>query len=187
MPVPRLTIDNCACFIIDVQERLLPDIHEHERFVAGCSFMTKVANILQLPTVMTEQVTRVFGPTHADVKDHLPTGTPVFEKSRFSGCIDPVAAWLDETDRPNIIVWGIEAHICVLQTTLDLLNSGRQVFVVTDAISAGEPDQIPTAFRRMEQAGAVLTGCVSAAYELMGDGKHERFKDCLQHVKQLRG
>ncbi len=85
-----------------------------------------------------------------------------------------------------MIVVGMEAHICIMQTTLDLLDRGYAVFLVTDAISNGEPDQIEPVFRRMEQAGAVLTGAVSAAYELMGDGKHPAFKGCLDLVKVVR-
>ncbi len=186
MPTPRMTPDQSALFIIDVQENLLSDIHESKQMVQRCSFMTQVANHLELPILITEQVKRVFGPTHSDIASHLPDTTVVHEKSRFSGCIDPIIAELDTLNRPNILLVGMEAHICIMQTTLDLIDRGYNVFLVTDAISNGEPDQLEPAFRRMEQAGAVPTGAVSAAYELMADAKHPAFKTCLNLVKNVR-
>lgn len=186
MPVPRMTPDNSAILIVDVQTNLLPDIKNADRMVKRCSFMTQVAVNLELPLIITEQVKRVFGPTHPDIADHLPESLPIFEKSRFSACITPVEARLREIGRPNIIVVGMETHICILQTTLDLLNRGNAVFLVTDAISNGEPDQIGPAFERMSRAGAILTGAVSAAYELMADAEHPAFKKCLNLVKSIR-
>ncbi len=186
MGVARMDVERSVLFIVDVQTKLLADIHEAERLVERCSFMTQVAVKLGLPIVLTEQVKRVFGPTHEDIERFLPTDLPIFEKSRFSGCIEPVDARLRELGRPTVIVVGMEAHICIMQTTLDLLDRGYAVFLVTDAISGGESDQIEPAFRRMVQAGAVLTGAVSAAYELMGDGKHPAFKGCLDLVKVVR-
>ena len=186
MTVSRMTPDNSVLFIIDVQTNLLPDIINADRMVQRCSFMTQVAVNLNLPIIITEQVKRVFGPTHPDIAAHLPGNVPIFEKSRFSGCIDPVEARMREISRPNIIVVGMETHICILQTTLDLLNRGNAVFLVSDAISNGEPDQIAPAFERMKQAGAILTGAVSAAYELMADAKHPAFRKCLNLVKSIR-
>ena len=186
MAAPRLTIDSTACFIIDVQQNILPDMHDHERLVDRCAFVATVAGVLGLPTVLTEQVTRVFGRTADAVSLALPGDTARFEKSQFSGCVSPVLDWLGAQSRQNVVVAGIEAHICVMQTTLDLLDRGFQVFLVTDAISSGEADQTPHALRRMEQAGAILTGCVSMAYELLRDAKHPQFKACLEPVKRLR-
>lgn len=186
MGVARLKIEDTALFIVDVQTKLLSVTHESERLVERCSFMTRVAVNLDLPIVLTEQVRRVFGPTHAAIADYLPSDLPNFEKSQFSGCIEPVDERLRELGRRNVLVVGMEAHICILQTTLDLLERGYGVFLVTDAISGGEPDQLEPVFRRMEQAGAVLTGAVSAAYELMGDARHPAFKGCLDLVKVVR-
>jgi len=186
MPLPRMIPDRCALFIVDVQTNLLPDIYEADRMVRRCAFMTRVAVELGLPIVVTEQVRKVFGPTHPSVAEHLPADLPIVEKSRFSGCVGAITARLREIARPDVLVVGMEAHICVLQTTLDLLDRGNGVFLVTDAISSGEPDQIEPAFRRMERGGATPTGAVSAAYELMADAKHPAFKRCLEEVKAVR-
>ena len=86
----------------------------------------------------------------------------------------------------DILVCGVEAHVCVQQTVLDLLASGRQPFLLTDAISAGRPDQIAPAFRRMERAGATPSGVLGAAYELLGDAAHPQFRAVLGIVKTLR-
>lgn len=186
MVTARLTPESTACLLIDVQDLILPDMHEQERLVDACTFLAQVARTLSLPTLVTEQVKRVFGPTAPAIKQALPSETPVIEKSQFSGCVDPVTQWLERTGRKNLIVAGIEAHICILQTSLDLLQRGIQVFLVSDAISAGEPDQIEVAIRRIEQAGGITTGCVSLTYELLSDARHPAFKTCLEFVKRIR-
>ncbi len=186
MPIPRLIPQECTLLIIDVQVKLLPDIFHGERMAKRCAFMAQVASELDIPVILTEQVTRVFGPTYPAILDNLPEGTPIFEKSRFSALIGPVEERLREINRPYVIVVGMEAHICILQTVLDLLSRKNRVFVVSDCISSGESDQISPAFRRMEQAGAIVTGSISATYELMADSKHPSFRGLLAGVKRIR-
>lgn len=186
MPIPRLIPQECTLLIIDVQVKLLPDILHGERMARRCAFMAQVASRLDIPVILTEQVKRVFGPTHPAILENLPENTPVYEKSRFSALIEPVEERLRGINRPYVIVVGMEAHICILQTVLDLLSRKNQVFVVSDCISSGEPEQISPAFRRMEQAGAIVTGSISASYELMADSKHPAFRSLLDGVKQIR-
>ena len=88
--------------------------------------------------------------------------------------------------RGTVLVCGIEAHVCVLQTTLDLLAGGRLPFLCTDCISAGQATQIAPAMQRMQTAGATPTGTLSAIYELLGDATHPSFKACLELVKGIR-
>jgi hypothetical protein len=85
-----------------------------------------------------------------------------------------------------VLVCGIEAHVCVLQSVLDLVAAGWTVFHATDAISAGQADQVEPAFRRMERAGSLPTGTLGAMYELVGDAADVRFKDILALAKQVR-
>lgn len=187
MSIAGLTTDNSCCLIIDVQERIINEMYQPENLLNGCRFIGNIARELNLPAMVTEHVSRVFGATSDLVLKTLAPDTPIIQKSRFSACIDPVCSWLEKhTARPNVIVCGIEAHICVLQTSLDLLKSGYCVWLVNDAVSAGEPEQIAPAIRRLENTGAITTGCVSLAYEMMRDGNHEKFKSCLKYVKELR-
>ena len=85
----------------------------------------------------------------------------------------------------NIYLYGIEAHVCVLQTTLDLLREGYAVYLVNDGVSSMRAHDRDTAIKRLEAAGAVSTTAESCLYELMGDAKHEKFKACLPLVKEL--
>jgi nicotinamidase-related amidase len=87
--------------------------------------------------------------------------------------------------RTSVLICGVEAHVCVLQTVLDLQASGRQAFVCTDAVSASQHEQIQPAYQRMTRAGASLTGVLSAMYELMEDSTHPSFRACLELAKAV--
>jgi nicotinamidase-related amidase len=108
------------------------------------------------------------------------------EKTRFSACVELVEEQLQTWRRNSVLICGIEAHVCVLQTVLDLQAAGRQCFVCTDAISASQRDQIPHALQRMTRAGAIQTGVMSSLYELLGDAAHPKFRDCLSLAKAIR-
>ena len=93
--------------------------------------------------------------------------------------------WADTAGAVDVLVCGVEAHVCVLQTVLDLAGAGWTVFHATDAISAGQPDQVAPAFRRMERAGALPSGTLGAMYELVADAADPRFRDILALAKQV--
>ncbi len=186
MPLARLKPETTCLLIIDVQERLIGDMLESPRLIERCRFLARCAGVLGIPVAVTEQYVKGLGHTVKPIAEAVPPETPVFEKTRFSACVEPVRDWLQATGRANVLICGIEAHVCVLQTGLDLLHLGKLVFAVSDAISAGEADQIAPAIRRLERAGAVVTGCVSATYELLRDAADPRFRQCLSLVKEIR-
>jgi hypothetical protein len=126
------------------------------------------------------------GPTVASIAGRLPAGTPRVEKTRFSAVVPETERFLRDHRRPTVLVCGVEAHVCVLQTTLDLLARGWSVFLATDAISSGQPDQIGPAFARMHAAGATFTGTLGALYELVGDASDSRFRAILPLAKDVR-
>lgn len=186
MPIPRLRRDSTALLVIDVQERLLPTIAHGEDVAVNCGILLDVADALGLPSLVTEQYVRGLGRTVPGLRERIRPTTPVVEKTRFSAVVPEVTAFLDRHRIGNVLVCGIEAHVCVLQTTLDLLAGGRQVFLATDAISSGQADQVPQAFARLERAGAVRTGTLGATYEMLGDAADPAFKACLAVVKGFR-
>ena len=186
MTIARLKPEDTALLVIDVQERLLPTMPQPDALAENCGVMLRMAEALGLPAAVTEQYPRGLGPTVDTVLQHVSSSTPRIEKTRFSALTEPVEAWLERTGRSTVLVCGIEAHICVLQTVLDLQASGRQAFVVTDAISAGQPAQITPALFRMRDAGAVMTGILSCMYELMRDKEHPAFGACLKLAKAVR-
>lgn len=186
MPIPRLSLERTALLVIDVQERLLPTIHDAEGVVANCSAALELAKVLGMPAVVTEQYTKGLGHSASAIAAAASGHARVFEKTRFSALTPEVDALLSAGRCDDILVCGVEAHVCVQQTVLDLLASGRQPFLLTDAISAGRPDQIAPAFRRMERAGATPSGVLGAGYELLGDAAHPQFRAVLGIVKTLR-
>ncbi|MFM7050772.1 MAG: isochorismatase family protein [Planctomycetota bacterium] len=186
MPIPRLHPSRTALLVIDVQERLLPTIFDADRVVANCAAAIEAAKVLGLPTIVTEQYVKGLGHSSPAIAQAAAGYAATFEKTRFSAFLPEVEALLASRRCDDVLVCGVEAHVCVQQTVLDLLAAGRQPYLLTDAISAGRPDQIPPAFRRMERAGAVPSGVLGACYELLADAANPQFKAVLGVVKTLR-
>jgi nicotinamidase-related amidase len=186
MPIPRLTLERTALLVIDVQEKLLPTIFDGERVVANCAAALELAKVLGLPAIVTEQYVKGLGNSAAPIRIAAGAHAQVVEKTRFSAHTPEVEAMLAARRCDDVLVCGVEAHVCVQQTVLDLLAAGRQPYLLTDAISAGRVDQISPAFRRMERAGAVPSGVLGAAYEILGDAAHPQFRAVLGVVKTLQ-
>jgi nicotinamidase-related amidase len=187
MPIPRMRADQTALLVIDVQERLMPTIDHAQRVINNCAVLLKMAGVLGMPYMITEQYPQGLGRTVHTVASAMTDQSRRIEKTRFSACIDMVHEQLMSWRRGTVLVCGVETHVCVLQTTLDLLATGRQVFIATDATGASQPDQIPPAVERMTRSGAVLTGVISAMYELLGDSSNPSFHLCLDLAKAVRG
>lgn len=185
MALPRMKPESTALLVVDVQERLMPTIADAARVQANCALLARAAGVLGMPVICTEQYVKGLGHTVAPVREALPATAHVIEKTRFSALVDGVRAALRTHRTPNVLVCGVEAHVCVLQTVLDLVGAGWTVFHATDAISAGQPDQVAPAFRRMERAGALPSGTLAAMYELVADAADPRFRDILALAKQV--
>lgn len=185
MPIPRLAIPETALLIVDVQERLMPTIAERQRVCANCATLLRMATELSMPSMVTEQYVKGLGRTVPEVAEAMSNPAARLEKTSFSAAVDLLREQLQRWRRSTVLVAGVEAHVCVLQTVLDLQAHGWQAFYVTDAIAAGQPEQIPFAFERMRSAGALPTGVMSAMYELLGDASHPSFRTCLELTKKM--
>jgi len=183
MAVPRLVLDHAALLVVDVQEKLLPHIHDARPLVQQIGRIIAGAKALGVPVVVTEQYRKGLGPTVPDVADHLGPNLRPHEKLKFSACIQPVLAELAEHDVHSVLVCGIEGHVCILQTCLDLLGSGFLPMVVVDAIGSRRVRDQDVAVHRMIQAGVVPTTVESALFELVQEAGTERFKAVLPVVK----
>ena len=186
MPPPRLRPDDTTLLVIDMQERLLPAIVDRERVINNCVVMLRLVRELNLPFLVTEHYPQGLGRTVEPVSAAMFDPSARIEKTRFSAVVDVVDDLLTSWRRSNVLVCGIETHVCVLQTVLDLQTSGRQAFVVSDAVAAAHRDQGPFALRRMEAAGAVVTGVMSAMYELLGDAAHPARRACVALAKEIQ-
>jgi len=168
--------------VVDVQEKLLPAIHEGEQILENARRMIAAAEVLGVPTLVTEQYPAGLGPTCAGLREALGEA-PVIEKTRFSACVPAVVDKLAELGRPAVVVVGVEAHVCVQQTVLDLLRAGYGPWVCADAVGSRRPLDRDTAIERMRQAGAVVTTTESVIFELLGEAGTELFKRILKIVK----
>jgi hypothetical protein len=182
MHPPRLSARNSALLVVDVQDRLLAVMPDAAGLVRDVGFLLDVANLVQVPARATEQYPQGLGPTTAELARRLPAERPA--KVTFSCCGAPgLLTELRSLGRPTVVVAGMEAHVCVLQTTLDLLAEGMTVFVPVDAIQSRSRIDQETAVRRMERAGAVLTTAEATAFEWLGGSDHPQFKAVSQLVR----
>ena len=185
MPIPRLRAEDTALLVIDLQEKLMPTIVDRQQVTNNAAVLIRMAEVLQMPYLITEQYPLGLGRTVETVANAMPDRSRRVEKTRFSAMVDVVEDELRRWRRSSVIVCGVEAHVCVLQTVLDLHATGRQAFICTDAVSASQREQIGHAFDRMSAAGAIRTGVLSILYELLGDSTHRHFGACLELAKAV--
>lgn len=175
VPIKRLRAETSALVVIDVQDRLLVKVPSAAQLVRNAGFLLDVANLLEVPVLATEQYPKGLGPTTAELARRLPASPPA--KTAFSCC--GAGTFLEELEmlrRPNVVLVGMETHVCVSQTALDLLQAGLHVYLAVDALAARGPVDHDTALRRLEQAGAVPTTVEAVAFEWTADAANPKFK-----------
>jgi hypothetical protein len=169
--------------IVDVQGKLAQLMHDREALFANLQRMVRGAQILELPILWAEQNPRGLGPTIPELTALLVDQQP-HSKMTFSCLGSPgFAAALERSGRKQVLLAGIEAHICVYNTAADLLARGFEVHVVADAVSARVAANREVGIRRMCNAGAVLSSVEMALFEMMQTADHPRFRDIQAIVK----
>ncbi len=168
--------------VIDVQQKLMPLIEEHQRLAWNIGRLVQGAGILKITTSATEQYPQGLGPTIPKLRDQLPR--PILEKSMFS-CREcaSLAKSFHELGCEQIVIAGIETHVCVQQTALDFLSQGFQVFLPVDAVGARHDLDHRTAARRMESAGITLTTVESVLFEWCETSACAEFKEISRLVR----
>ena len=175
MPTPLMRADTSALLIVDLQERLLPHIHGWQRVLGHADWLVQVAQQLGVPVAATEQYPKGIGHTHADIAARLPAGA-TGEKIHFSCVAGDCLPGLPGMERPQIVVCGTEAHVCVLQTVLELAASGKQVFVVAEAVGSRDPEHKALALERMRAHGIQIVCREMVAFEWLGRAGTEQFR-----------
>ncbi len=179
-----LALGEAAFVIIDVQEGFRSVIPDFGVMCANIALFAQGAQILDVPILVTEQYPKGLGRTAEEVLFSLPADLQLIEKTAFSSCgAQNFVKQLNDLNIRQVIVAGIEAHVCVNQTTHDLLNDGFQVHLLTDCISARFTVNREAAFAKMQQSGAVPSTVEMALFELLRDARHEQFKEIQQLVK----
>lgn len=179
----RIARNRAGLVVVDIQERLLPAIHEKERVVANSIRLAKGAAILGLPVFATEQYRKGIGATVPEVAAVVPGFAPM-EKMTFSSCgAEGFVTALEARSVRDVILCGIEAHVCVTQTCLDLLAKGFRVFIAADAISSRTVENHRAGVERMRGAGAVIASTEMLLFELLERAGTDEFKRILPLVK----
>jgi nicotinamidase-related amidase len=170
--------------VVDVQERLADTMIEKERLIDNVKALVHVAKVFRLPVLTTEQ--EKLGETVPELREAL-AGQPKIRKLEFSCCQNAeFSSLLDKPDKRSIIVCGIEAHICVLQTVLDLIANHYPILVIRDAVSSYSIVDRDAAIERMRDSGAVITTTEAVIYELTEKAGTEEFRRILEIVKERR-
>lgn len=169
-----------ALLVIDVQERLLGPVHESAALVRNCEWLVKLAQLLDVPVVASEQYPQGLGPTTATLNDLLDS-QQVHAKTAFS-CLeaDNCAQAFEELGREQFVLCGMEAHVCVLQTAFGLQAAGKQVYVVADAISSRSPQDRDLAIERMAAAGLHIVTKEMVGFEWVRRSDMPQFKTFSQ-------
>ena len=178
-----ITTEDTVLVIIDVQEKLVPAMHDKETLLDNLKKMVKGARILRLPILLTEQNPAGLGPTAPEISELLPDEKPV-SKFSFSSCgTEEFIKEITAANRQSILIVGMEAHVCVYQTAADLVNLNYDVQVVADAVASRTPQNKQIGLEKSKAAGAGITSTEIALFELVKIAKGDKFKEIIKIVK----
>ena len=176
-------LETTVLLLVDIQGKLAQMMHERDRFFERNAILVQGMRTLDVPIVWVEHHPKGLGRTVPEVARHLDGLVPV-EKNTFSCCgNEDFLEALVEVGRKQILLAGMETHICILLTALDLLERGLEVQVVADAVSSRTAENKQNALWRLRDAGVVATNVETALYELMRSAGHPRFRDILELIK----
>lgn len=179
----RLIKSDVLALVVDFQERLFPVIHQNEELQKNVSILLQGLNVLGVPMIVTEQYRKGLGATIEPLAA-LVDGHPFMEKIAFS-CVDEasIIEKIELSGRRTVLICGIESHICVLQTAIDLKERGFKPVVVADCVASRTPENRQIALERMKQEGIVLTSYESILFELCRYAGTDEFKAISKLVK----
>ncbi|WP_024821918.1 MULTISPECIES: hydrolase [Aminobacterium] len=185
MNLSKLSCQETLFLFIDIQERLLPAISNDREVKANTLRLLQTAAVFKIPLVYTEQYPKGLGRTDSDILEVLEGHAPAFEKTHFSCCDEEgFVKELEWHKRKQVVLWGIESHICVLATAMDLLRNGFSVWLAADACGSRKNDNHEMALQTMIQAGALVVPTETVIYQLMKRSGTPEFKALLPLFKE---
>jgi nicotinamidase-related amidase len=178
-----LEIQNACLVVVDVQGKLAQLMFDKESLFKNIRILIQAASILEIPILWCQQVPEALGPTVPEIAELLAGEEPI-DKSCFSCCGDErFTAELNALGREQILLCGIEAHICIYQTAMDLMEGGLDITIVADAVSSRTEQNKETALDRLSAEGANISSTEMALFELLKTAKHPQFRDIARLVK----
>lgn len=171
-----LKASDSLLLIVDVQERLAPHVHEHDRVIENCEWLIGVAEVVGVPVFATEHCPEGIGHLISRLRKRI-TEDAILRKEHFSlvsepSCNERIAA----TGRSQVVIAGMEAHVCVMQSAIELKESGKSVFVVADAVSSRTPENAALAVERMRRHGIEIVTGEMVLFEWAHRGATEQFR-----------
>ncbi len=177
----RLKEDKAIFAMIDIQEAFGPFIPELEQVIKTANILNKSAEILGIPLVVTEQYPKGLGKTCENI--NIPETANIFEKNLFSIFAPEVKEYIKSTGKTQIVLYGIESHVCLMQSSLDALDLGLEVFYVEDGVASRDDRNKVTAIRRLSQLGVQVVSSEMLLFEIMQSSKHPHFREISKLVK----
>lgn len=181
----KLILDRttCALVIVDIQERLVPAMGHKDTVISNCLHLIEAAKLMNIPILLTEQYPKGLGATIPEIRDALSSYAPVV-KTTFSCCGESAfETEMQKTGRKTILLTGMETHVCVLQTALDLMNNGFSVHLVKDAVCSRTKANWQTGVEFMRDAGAVISCTETVLFQLLKAAGTEEFKVIAKRIK----
>ncbi|MEI7473722.1 MAG: hydrolase [bacterium] len=179
-----LNSENTMLLIIDIQEKLLPAQFNKEAVLKNALALAETCKILDIPMLVSEQYPRGLGGTVSELKKTLPDNTIYFEKVNFGCCNEEGFSELIKSfNKKQIIVCGMESHVCVHQTVYDLIQHGYEVHLIQDAISSRKEYEYKVGIERMKSYGAITSCSEMAIFELLQCAKNPNFKQVQALIK----
>ena len=178
-----LDIKDCCLIVVDVQGKLAQLMYVKDDLFKNLRILIKAASILEMPIILSQQCPDALGPTIPEIAELLEGIEPV-NKSAFSCLGEPqFEAKLHELSRKQVLLCGIEAHICIYQTAVDLIKDGCEVHVPADAVSSRTFENKHLALSRIQAEGAKITSAEMALFELLRTADHDKFREIARLVK----
>ncbi|HWP98264.1 MAG TPA: isochorismatase family protein [Syntrophomonadaceae bacterium] len=174
--------DDTLLIIVDLQERLMAAMPQRDRVFRNTAVLLALAGQYQLPVIVTEQYPRGLGPTVTEIKQALPEHV-CLEKVRFSASSRELSEILTKLGRPNIIMTGSETHVCVFQTTRDLLEAGYNIHLVRDAVCSRFEENYLNGLALMQDMGAVVTTTETVVFDLLEEAGSPEFRAMSALIK----
>lgn len=182
--IPLLEAESTQLLIIDIQGKLADIVVDAEKLIRNTEILIKATRLLDIPAVWVEQNPDGLGRTHEKLKSLLEEQNVMLPKHTFSALKnDEIRKALSDNGRKQVLVCGVEAHVCVYQTVMDLLSGGYEVHLVTDAVSSREAFSREAGIRKMAAFGAIPCTTEMALFELMKSHQHPKFRDVLKLIK----
>lgn len=180
MHTGKLNREDCLLLVIDIQERLIPVVHQYQEVIDNANILLKGMEILGVPVIVTEQYPKGLGNTCKEIL--LGDDVKVMEKITFSCLANDYIKESVQTKK-QIIICGVEAHICVLKTALDLLDEGYEVHLITDAVSSRKNENKQIAVERMKQSGVFVSSTEMILFQLLDKAGTDEFKLISKLIK----